>query len=185
MGNKIFIITILCFYSCGVIQPKWIRIDTGGKQAVASAYHLSKIPFEYNALIDTALVYLAENEYVITNRKGEIIEKKHTYHDFIRFSSDGIAFSSNHIIDKPIESYFNILEKGQFCYYTVDGSLIKIELFNHDTRMFEYWYGKIQENGDILFYKRKGRPWGTYKSKLNYYYKKTPAKLTTRIVFPE
>ena len=59
-----------------------------------------------------------------------------------------------------------------------------MEKYNGDTRLFEYWFGKIQANGDIQFYRRKGRPWGTYRGKLEYTYKKTPANLTRPIVFP-
>jgi hypothetical protein len=89
------------------------------------------------------------------------------------------------MIDKPTNLDFNLMRGGQFSFYILSNDIIKVERFNHDTRMFEFCYGRIQDNGDILFYNSQGRPWGTYTQKLNLYFRKTPAKLTSPIVFPE
>jgi len=88
------------------------------------------------------------------------------------------------MLEYPSDEIANNMERGQYCYYNVNDSFIKIEKYNGDTKVFEYWFGKIQSNGDIHFYKRKGRPWGTYSGRLDYVYKKTPANLKTPIIFP-
>jgi hypothetical protein len=178
----LFLLTIF-LNGCGLIPPKFIRYN-GGKQAVASAYHLSRKPFEYSSLIDTTAIYFTSERLTISNRKGEVLHRDVIYYRYLRFNSKGIAFSRNLMLEYPTVEVANAMERGQYCFYSVKDSIIKLEKFNGDTKVFEYWYGKIKSNGDIHFYKRKGRPWGTYRGRLNYVYKKTPAQLTTPIVFP-
>jgi hypothetical protein len=169
--------------SCGLIQPKFIRYN-GGKQAVSSAYHLSDKPFIFSNLIDTTAIYLTSEVLTVSNKEGRILHKDITYYRFLRFNGKGIVFSRNLMLEYPSDEIANNMERGQYCYYNVNDSFIKIEKYNGDTKVFEYWFGKIQSNGDIHFYKRKGRPWGTYSGRLDYVYKKTPANLKTPIIFP-
>jgi len=74
----IYIFLGLFLKSCGLIQPKFIRYN-GGKQAVSSAYHLSKKPFEYNPLIDTTAIYLTSEVLTVSNKEGRILHKDITY----------------------------------------------------------------------------------------------------------
>lgn len=175
---------VISLAGCGLIPPDWIEYN-GGKQAVANAYHLSRKPFEYSDLIDTTAVYIAENEYVTTDRMGKPLTGLRTKYDYMRFSSTGILFNRTRMLDYPTDEIVNNMERGQYCFYTVKDSIIKFEVRNHDLRRFDYWYGRIKESGDIHFYKYKGRPWGTSSGKLNYLYRKTPANLTKPIIFPD
>ena len=140
--------------------------------------------FTYSALIDTNAVYVSQNEWVFTNRQGKIVQGETTVYDFIRFSGNGIAFMSSYMDYKPTEKEVNALNKGQYCFYTVEGDVVKIEFYNHDRKHFQYWYGKIS-NGSIYFYKYRGRPWGTARGKLEYLYKKEPIPITRPLKFPE
>jgi hypothetical protein len=180
-----FFILFIGFSSCGIFPPKWAKSVTDGKQAVASAYHLSKSKFVFSNLVDTTSVYIVEKEYLLTNRQGNIVDKERKYYDFFRFSGNGIVFKRSLMLEKPTDLDFNSSEGGQFCYYTVIDDIVKVERYNHDHRIFEYWHGKILGNGDILFFKAKGRPFGTYTERFNHLYRKTPATLKTKIIFPE
>lgn len=185
MRKNVFILYIVILLAgCGLIPPDWIEYN-GGKQAVASAYHLSSKPFVFSDLIDTNAVYIAENGYITTDKKGNVLTGLRTKYDYMRFSSTGILFIRTRMLDYPTHEIVNNMERGQYCFYAVKDSIIKIEKRNHDLKVFEYWFGRIKENGDIQFYKNKGRPWGTYKGKLNYLYRKTPANLTKPIIFPD
>jgi hypothetical protein len=185
MKELFFLLILSGLTSCGMYRPKWIRTETGGKQAVKKTYSLSKENPNFNNLIDTSSVYVSETAYVTTNRKGEIIREEHNTYGYIRFSSSGEMFIRDRIEEKITDNLYNEMKRGQFAFYQINGDILKIETYNHDTKMFEFWYGKIQKNGDILFFKNKGRPWWAYKGKLNYLYRKTPANLKTKIVFPE
>ncbi|MBP6184080.1 MAG: hypothetical protein KA479_04015 [Saprospiraceae bacterium] len=178
---SIFIIIIIA--GCGYIPPEWINYG-GGQQAITSAYHLSRKKFVFNDLIDTTVIYVAENKYVTTDRMGNVLTGLRTKYDYIRFSNSGILFIRTRMLDYPTDEIANNMERGQYCFYFIQDSTVKIEKYNHDLRNFEYWFGKIENDGDIHFYKNKGRPWGTYTGKLNYLYRKTPANLTKPIIFP-
>lgn len=184
MKNIFSIFIIIILSGCGYIPPKWLETSSGGKQAIASAYHLSRKSYVFSDLIDTNAVYIANNEYVTTDRNGKVLTDLRTKYDYIRFSNSGILYNRTRMLDYPTDEIANSLERGQYCYYSVKDSILKIEFYNHDRRNFEYWFGRIKENGDIHFYKNKGRPWGTYTGKLNYLYRKTPANLTKPIIFP-
>ncbi len=177
------IFPILFLTSCGLIPPKWIRYN-GGKQAVASAYHLSKKPFFFSDLIDTAAFYITSEVLTVSNKEGRVLHKDVTYYRYLRFNGQGIAFSRILMLEYPTRDIAEKMERGQYGFYSVNDQTVKVEFYNHDTKVFEYWFGRIQPNGDIHFYKRKGRPWGTYTGKINYVYKKTPANLKTPIIFP-
>jgi hypothetical protein len=184
MKQLFFLILLIGFSSCYLIPPKWIRTETGGRQAVAKAYQLSTKNFTFSDLIDTTAVYINEQDYVISDARGKLVENKATYYTFIRFSPNGICFRHSYMLNKPSDLDFNILEGGQFCFYSVKKNIVTIEEYNFDHNMFEYNYGRVQENGDILFFRKKGRPFGTYTGALNEMYRKTPAHLNTKIVFP-
>jgi hypothetical protein len=184
--NNIILIAILfLFTSCGLYRPKWVDSAENGKQPESKAFKLSKQKFIFNSKIDTNFVYVSENEWVTSDRKGKLIEGKHSAFDFIRLSGNGTAFFSPFNYQPLTDTDFNTLPSGQYCYYAIDNDIIRLEYWNHNTNVFEFWYGRIQINGDILFFKKKGRPWWAYKGKLNYLYRKTPANLKTKIVFPE
>jgi hypothetical protein len=188
MRNSRLLYLLICFVffsACGYLPPKWSKTVTGGKQAISKAYHLSKQKFIYDKAIDTNAVYIAENDFVVSNAQGNKIREKEIYYDFFRFSEKGLAFISNHTTTKFTNSDFNAMQGGQYCFYSVKDSILKLERYNFDTNVFEYWYGKIQENGDIYFYNSRGRPFGTYTQPLKYIYRKTPANLSTKIIFPE
>jgi len=185
--NALLIFIILFVTGCGgfasLIQPKFIQYN-GSKQAVASAYHLSKKPFVFSELIDTSAIYRTSEILTISDRHGKVLYRDLTYYSYLRFNAKGVVFKSSRMLEYPTDEIANSMDRGQYCFYVVKDSIVKIEIYNWDTRVFEYWFGKIQANGDIQFYRRKGRPWGTYRGKLEYTYKKFPAKLTKPIVFP-
>lgn len=183
MKHFILLILLITLYSCGLYRPLFIKTDTG-RQAIRETYRLSNRESKFSNLIDTTLVYLSERDYVISNQKGKLIEPEHVYYDFIRFSNNGVMFFSSLSFEKLTDADYNSLEKGQYCFYTIEQDILKIEIYNFDTNMFEYQYGRIQENGDILFFKKAGRSWWTYKGKLNNLYRKTPANLKFSLVFP-
>ena len=141
--------------------------------------------FSYSALIDNNAVYISENDWVFTNRRGEIVQGKTIAYNYIRFSEDGIAFKSSFNYNRPTEDEVNALNNGQYCFYTVENDVVKIEFYNHDRKHFQYWYGKIRNDGSIYFYKYRGRPWGTARGKLEYLYKKEPITITRPLEFPE
>lgn len=186
MDYKFLIVALISFLtsSCGLYRPKWVESADNGKQPDNKDFSLSKQKFSYDNKIDTNFVYVSENEWITSNRKGKLVVDKHIAYDFIRFSGNGIAFFSTFNYKQLTEGDFNNLSNGQYCYYKIDDDVVTIEYWNHNTKMFEFWYGRIQTNGDILFFKNKGRPWWAYKGKLNYLYRKTPANLKTKIVFP-
>jgi hypothetical protein len=70
----ISILVLLILTGCGLIPPKSI-VYNGGKQAVSSAYHLSKKPFHYDDLIDTTAIYFTSEVLTVSNKKGEILYK--------------------------------------------------------------------------------------------------------------
>ncbi len=140
--------------------------------------------FTYSALIDTNAMYISENEWVITDRRGQIVQGKTIAYNYIRFSGDGIAFKSSFNYNRPTEKEVNALNNGQYCFYTVEDNVVKIEFYNHNRKHFQYWYGKIS-NGSIYFYKYQGRPWGTARGKLEYMYYKEPIEITRPLKFPE
>jgi len=173
--------------SCGLLAPEWVGPlkERGIKQPVKEAYHMEDDNFIYCTLIDTNAVYISENEWVFTNRQGEIVQGETEVYDFIRFSVNGTAFMSSYIDHKPMEKEVNSLNNGQHCFYTVEDDVVKIEFYNHDRKHFQYWYGKIRNDGSIYFYKYRGRPWGTARGKLEYLYKKEPITITRPLEFPE
>jgi len=185
--NFKFVILVFLFVSCGFLPPKWVHLPHGGKQPVNSSYHLSKENYIFSSLIDTNSIYMLEIELVKVDRHGKIIREKRINYEFLCFNSDGICFVSNYILEYPVEievkQYieFNV---GQFCYYKITGNLIIIESYNYLTKIFEYWYGNILSNGNIHFFKRKGRPWATYTGKLNDIYQKTDLKRLSPLNFP-
>lgn len=183
----IYIILLVLFVSCGFLPPKWIHFPNGGKQAVSNSYKLSHNVFFFNSLIDSTICYINSSDLVITNKQGIVIKKEQTYYKFLCFNSDGICFVSNFMTEYPVEielKQYIDYNWGQFCYYKTDGLKITIEIFNHDTKIFEYWYGDILANGNIHFYKTKGRPWTTYTSKKNDIYQKTDLKRLSPLNFP-
>lgn len=179
--------SILCFSSsCYLLPPKWIGKEYGINQPAKQNYKLSKKEFHFYNVIDTNSIYLIQNMYVLTNRRGELVAGERLYYNFIRFSGHGVVFIRSLMTHPPMTSDVNSMVGGQFCYYTfIEPLVIKIERYNYDTRIFEYWYGKIQSNGDLLIYEERGRPWRTYVRKdRNYLYKLTPAKIERPVVFP-
>lgn len=173
------------FQGCHLMHPKWVDSVSYGKQAIKKAYHLSKADFVYNGVIDTTTVYVSENTYVATNRQGETDGKEFMTYNIILFSGEGTALFQSFMLEIPNEVYHNELFQGQYCFYAILDNEIKIESYNHDTRMFEYWFGKVQDNGDIYFYKSKGRPFGTYKRRISYTFRKTNIIITKPLEFPE
>jgi hypothetical protein len=187
MGYKFFLLITISLFtiSCGLYRPKWVDTADNGKQPDKRAFRLPKQKFFYNTIVDTNFIYISENEWVTSDKKGKLIVDKHIAYDFIRLSGNGVAFFSTFNYQPLTNDDFNNLANGQYCFYSIENDIITVEYWNHNTKMFEFWYGRIQKNGDMLFFKNKGRPWWAYKGKLNYLYRKTPANLKTKIVFPE
>lgn len=180
-----FAISIL-INSCGLISPRWVTSleDLGVKQAVSSEYHLANDKFVYAPSIDTNLVYVSSNEWVTTNSRGQVTQGREVRFDYLRFANDGVAYISRFNQKKPDQRIVNSLLNGQYCFYSVEDSIVKIEFYNHDRGHFQYWYGRITPEG-IYFYKYAGRPWGTAWGKLNFVYRKDSIEITAPLVFPE
>lgn len=175
---SMFIICIATFlFACK--SPKWANSVKDGKQAIKEEYKLSKRNFIYSSLIDTCAVYISNGEYVLEKESHSRL-----LYDYIRFSNTGMAFISNWYELKPDSSIYNSLTGGQYCFYEVEDDILKLEKYNHHLKYFQYWYGRINKDGDIYFFKYKGRPWSTSKGKLNFFYRKYPAKIEKRLVFP-
>jgi hypothetical protein len=183
MKHFILLMLLLTVYSCGLYRPSFIKTDSG-RQAIREAYRLGNNESKLNISIDTTFVYQCENVYVTTNKRGELIRGEHISFSFMRFSNKGLAYTQSFIEETPTDADYDSLEKGQYCFYIIEKDILKVEIYNFDTNMFEYQYGRIQENGDILFFKREGRPWWAYKGKLNNLYRKTAANLKVSLVFP-
>jgi hypothetical protein len=186
-AKQINLITILFLLmtSCYLLPPRWVSRELRKHQPAKECYHLSKKPFIYKDFIDTTCIYFHEGIYVTTNSRGQILAEEHKKYAFIRFSGYGVAFVRSGMLAPPLSFDVNALVRGQFCYYSIiNPNVLKMEVYNHNTKMFEYRYGKIQSNGDILFFKEKGRPWLTYTSEVDLLYKKTPAEIYRPIVFP-
>lgn len=177
-------IILMLITSCGIIKPKMLGTGDSGKQAISKSYQLSKKHFISSSIIDTNSIYVTKDLFVTSNRFGRKIHDEVIYYSYLRFSGHGVAFIRNFLLDYPTNELANKMERGQFCFYFVKDRSIKIEIYNGDTRIFEYWYGKILANGDLHFYEVKGRPWGTYKRRVEYIYKKMPANLLNPIIFP-
>ena len=181
-----YLLFIPFFASCGLLPPKWAKKGTNYKQAVAKEYHLSKNKFVYNPVIDTNAVYVCSKELVSFERYSESMQAKpRTCYTFIRFTNRGVALASGWICRRLENDDFNDKEIGQFCFYKIEDDKIVLESYRYDLALFEYEYGKVRRNGDIMFYKAKGRPWGTYTEWDKDLYRKTAAVLTTKLVFPE
>ncbi|RZL32701.1 MAG: hypothetical protein EOP00_33645 [Pedobacter sp.] len=176
MNISKIILFLLMPFICISCHPKWVASlkEKGKMQPIKKAYKLSRKPFVYSNLIDTNAVYINELELVNTDGSNP-----HIYYRFIRFSGNGLV-RSQILFDKPTESDFN---SGQICFYHVEGSSIKLEKYNHDLEDFEYWYGRINEDG-IYFAKRKKRELfgGIVWEKA--LYRKHEANFTQPIVFP-
>lgn len=177
------ILCLLAFLLCNIHCTKFMTKENGGKQALKEYYRLPKDSFCYSNFIDTTQVYIAEFEYVITNWQGKMVKPLSKYYKFIRFSNSGLAFSSALSLRPYKNEDFNIMDNGQYCFYKLDGAYITLETYNFDIKQFQYRYGLIQENGNIIFFKSKGLKTGT-ESKLNDTFIKTPANLTSSIEFP-
>lgn len=171
--------------SCGLLPPKWVSDlkQEGVRQPVQEAYHLKDESFNYNELIDTNAVYISTNDWVFTNQRGKVVQGETIAYDFIRFSNHGLAFISRFNYQKPSVKEVNSFNNGQFVYYTTEGDMLKLEFYNHDRGYFQYWYGRIKNDG-IYFYKYKGRPWGTSTGKLNFIYRKEPIEVNQPLNFP-
>ncbi len=169
---NILILLILCF-SC---HPKWVASlkEQGKKQPVKEAYKSSRVPFIYSNLIDTNAVYINEMELVHTDGSNS-----HIYYTFMRFSGNGLV-KAQILPKKPSDDDYN---KGQICFYNVEGTSIRVEKYNHDLEDFEYWYGRINEDG-IYFTKRKKRELFGGVERINALYRKQPANFTQPIIFP-
>lgn len=168
---------------CGVFHLNWIEYN-GKKQAPRNAYSLSRKPFFFSDLIDTSAVYINQNTLSVSDRRGSVLQRNVTYYSYLRFSNRGIAVSKNLMLDYPTDEIINNKENGQYCFYIVKDSVVKIEKYNYNLKRFDFWYGRIMENGDIYFYKYKGRPWATSSGKLEYLYRKTPANYSEPLEFP-
>jgi hypothetical protein len=179
------ILLLMQFQGCYLIHPKWVDSVSYGKQAIKKAYHLSRKEFVYDDIIDTTAIYLGQKSYVVSNRTGENISDEFTAYDIILFSGKGMALIKLRSLEIPKEIYNNQLFIGQYCFYTFFNSKVKLEIYNFDSRMFEYWFGKVEDNGDIYFYKSKGRPFGTYKRRISYTFRKTNIIITKPLEFPE
>ena len=139
-----FVILLVLFASCGFFQPQWVYLSNGGKQAVSSAYHLSKENFVCSPLIDTNIVYIWESELVTVNRYGEKIEGPSTKYQLMCFNSNGICFltplTKIYLTDIEVKQYIE-LNWGQYCYYKVDGSKIVVEVYNYHTKFLNICMG--------------------------------------------
>ena len=176
---------IFLFSSCGVFPPRWSK--TNPKiQPIKGEYLLSKSKPKFSNVIDTNAVYITENEWDTSGADGKKIGESYVAYGYIRFAGNGVLFySSIFNTQKLTNQDFNALKDGQYGFYTIKDSIVKIESYNHNRNMFEYEYARIQQNGDLFIYKQKGRPWWAYVGNLKYIYRKTPAPLTTKIIFPE
>lgn len=183
--KMLFLITVMSLCSCGIFPPKWAKSVTQGHQAIASEYALSHQKFIFSDIIDTNALYVNEHEWSTTYSNGTFNDHNLLY-GYFRFSNTGICAVGGYMSEKPVDSLINLGQTiGQYGFYTVQNDIVKVELYNFDHHIFEYWFLRPQENGDLFHYKTKGRPFATYTERWNFLYKKQPAKFTQPIVFPK
>lgn len=170
----------MMFSSCFYATPKWVESNSQNRQPRLEEFKFSKKAFRYNSIIDTSIIYLCQDKFIFNNG---IDEKK--FFSYIRFSSNGTAYLSTWFERKPNPTVLGEMVEGQFCLYKIESNNIALELYNHSLGYFEFWHGKIDENGDLFFYQYKGRPWTTAKGQLQLFYKKEEIKVKNNLVFPK
>jgi hypothetical protein len=112
-------------------------------------YNKSKYTDLDKGAIDTTMIYLLDS----TNSQREAGQKK-IYH-FCRFFSGGqvIFISSEEMPSADIVNHKNTGTQG---YYFVDNDKIRINMFQLlNGGQTGNYFGKIQENGDIMFYEQR------------------------------
>jgi hypothetical protein len=176
---------LFLFSACALFPPRWSK--TNPKiQPMKKEYKLSKNKFIFSNVIDTNSVYITENEWDTSGANGKKIGESYMAYGYMRFGGNGVVFHSSIFnTERLTDADFNSLKKGQYGFYVIRDSVIMTERYNHNTNMFEYEYARVQQNGDLFIYKQKGRPWWAYIGNLKYIYRKTPANLSTKIIFPE
>ncbi|KAA3440028.1 hypothetical protein [Rufibacter hautae] len=108
---------------------------------------------KYNGLdkgaIDTTAIYFLDS----TNRKHPEGWKKRD--QFCRFFSGGqVVFISSE--GMPDAKLINNAEKGTPGYYFIEGDRIRIDLFQDlNGGQTGKYFGKVQGNGDIMFYEQR------------------------------
>ena len=72
----IFIFVSFTFSSCSLISPKWSNTYGENSQPIRDEFKMNKQASIYSNLIDTNAVYVSENEWVFSNKKGNLIAGK-------------------------------------------------------------------------------------------------------------
>lgn len=143
-------------------------------------YKMTQQPFVYDPRIDTLAVYITVND-LTQNGRPEVRQ----LYSFMRFSADGVAYISENYEQYPTPEDFERMPYGQFCPYRIKDGIIKMEMYNHLIKRFDYWTGRFFQEG-FVFDAYKGRGWSAGKGKLipALYFKKTQVRLTGKVRFP-
>ena len=153
---------------------------TAPGQPTKSSYSLSKEKSFDLGAIDTSVVYVNDQDWVITGSKG--IKKKHLF-VFLKFSSNGMAYYSNYS-ETPFDEELLLIIGGQYCYYKVNGDVLELEHYNHLAKKFVLWYARIYDD-KLHFNKDKLRVFTGGKGKLNYVFNKKPLRFKRELVWPK
>jgi hypothetical protein len=150
------------------------------KQPNEECYSLSKEGNHQIGNIDTAVIYVNEQDWIANGDYGS--KKKHLF-VFMKFASNGIAFYSDYD-ELPFTEMTALSKTGQFCHYRVINDELELEYYSHSLKKFTIMYGSIFTDR-IIFYKDKLRILGGGKDKLNLLYQKSATKYTRPLVWPE
>ena len=115
-------------------------------------YSKPKFTSGSKALIDTNSIYVMDSVYY----KGTDEPMTRKGDKFVRFFSGGQALFVDHEGIPDLDK-INNKNIGMPAYYILEGNKIKVEIFeiiNGGQTMF--YFGKIQENGNIVFYEDSG-----------------------------
>jgi hypothetical protein len=136
----------------------------------------------FSSLIDTSVIYVFENDMVLSTSKFKKIEETKLY-QFIVLKSHGVAFYS-YFTKEPITQNNVYAIGGDYCYYKIENDTLQIEVYDHKLKKFQILYLKIFPN-KIYYYKDKLRTAGGGTSKQDMTFVKSSIKYTKPLVWPE
>jgi hypothetical protein len=171
---KITLYLFLIFVLSGCVSPypKWANGRVGQPQK--SKFKLCSTLFTFENSIDTSAIYIKKTDY-----------KPNPIYTLVRFSNNGIAYWNTFEDLKLLDGDFiNQTDLGHFSCYQIKDNIVIIESYSIDLRLYVYLYGRVSEN-EILFYRKKGRPFWAFNRKIKSVYQKRKVNFNSPLKFPE
>ena len=128
-----FVLLFILLVSCNIRRikdPEFVKNSTTENQPIEDLFTLKKEKFDFNSIIDTNCIYVAELE---------LDEPDKNLFSFFRFSNKGVCFTSNNYERNITLFDYNFLKFGQYGRYKIDKkNKITVEFYHSGYHTFLY-----------------------------------------------